>query len=198
MRFWCSPNSKRWDYSDTPGGGHKKIKGPAHMVEGGHHLRKAPNPHPQHSIPSHRAHDAIITSLWRQNDVVTSFRRHNDVIITSCARWDPFRSMTIGPPIPDIQFDLENSSSKVPQSVQHPVDIFPLCFTSGHPIDSCPFCSMTIGPPIPEIQFDLENSRSKVKVKGQGQRYPSQLSIQLNHFRFDSHQLDQPFLRYGK
>ena len=35
------PNSKRWDYSDTPGGGHKKSKGPAHMVEGGHHLRKA-------------------------------------------------------------------------------------------------------------------------------------------------------------
>ena len=41
-----TPNSKRWDYSDTPGGGHKKIKGPTHMVEGGHHLRKAPNPHP--------------------------------------------------------------------------------------------------------------------------------------------------------
>ena len=39
-------NSKRWDYSDLSGGGHKKIKGPTHMVEGGHHLRKAPNPHP--------------------------------------------------------------------------------------------------------------------------------------------------------
>ena len=38
------PNSKRWDYSDIPGGGHKKIKGPVHVVEGGHHLRKAPNP----------------------------------------------------------------------------------------------------------------------------------------------------------
>ena len=34
-----------------------------------------------------RAHDAIITSLWRQNDVATSFRRHNDVIIASCVRW---------------------------------------------------------------------------------------------------------------
>ena len=31
--------------------------------------------------------DAIITSLWRQNDVATSFRRHNDVIIASCVRW---------------------------------------------------------------------------------------------------------------
>ena len=41
-----TPNLNRWDYQDTPGGGHKKIKGPAHMVEGGHHLRKAPNPHP--------------------------------------------------------------------------------------------------------------------------------------------------------
>ena len=33
------------------------------------------------------AHDATITSLWSQNDVVASFRRHNDVIIASCARW---------------------------------------------------------------------------------------------------------------
>ena len=36
------PNLKRWDYSDIPGGGHKKIKGPTHMADGGHHLRKAP------------------------------------------------------------------------------------------------------------------------------------------------------------
>ena len=40
------PNSKRWDYSDIPGGGHKQIKGPTHTIEGGHHLRKALNPHP--------------------------------------------------------------------------------------------------------------------------------------------------------
>ena len=39
-----TPNWKRWDYSEIPGGGHIKIKGPAHMVEGGNHLRKAPNP----------------------------------------------------------------------------------------------------------------------------------------------------------
>ena len=159
--------------------------------------------------------------------------------------------MTIGPPIPEIQFDLENSRSKAkvkstpvsaascwlislvfhsrasyrPPSLSfhdnrasHSWDtIWPwkfkakgtpvsavsswlisLGFTSGHPIDSRPFRSMTIGPPIPEIQSDLKNSRSKVKVKGQGQRYPSQHSIQLTHFLFVSHQLDQPFLRYGK
>ena len=34
-----------------------------------------------------RAHDAIITPLWRQNDVATSFWRNNDVIIASCVRW---------------------------------------------------------------------------------------------------------------
>ena len=39
-----TPNSKRCDYSDIPGACHKKIKGPAYMVVGGHHLRKAPNP----------------------------------------------------------------------------------------------------------------------------------------------------------
>ena len=35
---------------------------------------------------SQRAHDAMLTSLSRQNDVVTSFWRNNDVI-ASCARW---------------------------------------------------------------------------------------------------------------
>ena len=37
-------NSKRFDYSNIPGGGNK-ILGPAHMIEGGLHLRKAPSPH---------------------------------------------------------------------------------------------------------------------------------------------------------
>ena len=92
----------------------------------------------------------------------------------------------------------QRSTTKVPQSKQHLVDLFSWCFTSGLPIDSRPFCSMTIRPPIPAIQFVLENSRSKVKVKGQGQRYLSKFSIQLTHFLFVSHQLDQPLLRYGK
>ena len=38
-----TPNSKRWDYSDIPGGSHGQIKGPAHMVEGGHHPRNRPS-----------------------------------------------------------------------------------------------------------------------------------------------------------
>ena len=40
---------------------------------------------------SQRTHDAIITSLWRQNDVMTSFWRNNDVIIASYVRWDIIR-----------------------------------------------------------------------------------------------------------
>ena len=38
------------------------------------------------ALTAQRAHDAIITSLWRQNDVATSFRHHNDVSITSGVR----------------------------------------------------------------------------------------------------------------
>ena len=34
-----------------------------------------------------RAHDALITSLWRKNDVTTSFQRHNYVIRAPCVRW---------------------------------------------------------------------------------------------------------------
>ena len=41
-----TPNSKRWAYSDTPGCGHKKIKGPAHMVEVA--LERPPTPTPTH------------------------------------------------------------------------------------------------------------------------------------------------------
>ena len=39
-------NPKRWNYSDIAGGGHKKIKWPAHKAEGGQYLRKDPNPYP--------------------------------------------------------------------------------------------------------------------------------------------------------
>ena len=39
-----TPNSQRWDYSDILGGGQKRVKESAHMVEGDHHLRKAPKP----------------------------------------------------------------------------------------------------------------------------------------------------------
>ena len=41
-----TPNSKRMDYSDIPGYGNKNNKGPSHVAKGGHHLRKAPKPHP--------------------------------------------------------------------------------------------------------------------------------------------------------
>ena len=34
-------------YSNIHSGGNKYIKGLAHMVEGDHHLRKAPKPHPR-------------------------------------------------------------------------------------------------------------------------------------------------------
>ena len=39
-----NPNLKRCDYSDIPGGGVWKIKGPAYLVDGSHHLKDL-NPH---------------------------------------------------------------------------------------------------------------------------------------------------------
>ena len=123
---------------------------------------------------------------------------HQGILLTPI----PFVPWQSGLPFPRYNLTLkiqgQRSRSKVPYSVQCPVDSFPQWFTSGHPMDSRPFHSMTIRPPIPEIQFDLTNSRSKVMVKGQSQRYASQHSIQLTHFLFVSHQLDHPFLRYGK
>ena len=96
----------------------------------------------------------------------------------------PFRSMTIGPPIPMIQFDHKNSRSKVkvkgtPVSaasswlislVFHIRASYRLLYLTFH--DNWASHSRdTIWP-------------SKFKVKGQGQSYPSQRSIQLSHFFF--------------
>ena len=43
-------NLKRWDYSDIPGGSTEKIKWPAHMVEGNHHLWKGPTHLPEKEV----------------------------------------------------------------------------------------------------------------------------------------------------
>ena len=40
------PNLKRWDDIYFLDGATWKVKGPTHMVEGDHQLRKRPNPHP--------------------------------------------------------------------------------------------------------------------------------------------------------
>ena len=46
-----------------PGGGHKKIKGPTHMVEVGHHLRKAPDPHPDRQQVISWTNAAMLTKV---------------------------------------------------------------------------------------------------------------------------------------
>ena len=100
----------------------------------------------------------------------------------------PFRSMAMGPPIPEIKFDLENSRSKLkvkgtPVStasswliylVFHIRESHRLPFVSFHD-NRASHSRDTIWP-------------SKFKVKGQGQRYPSQRSVQLTHFLSVSHQ----------
>ena len=47
-------------------------------------------PYITQTLITQRAQDAIIPSLWRQNDVPASFWRHNDVIFTLCVHyWGP-------------------------------------------------------------------------------------------------------------
>ena len=110
----------------------------------------------------------------------------------------PYHSMTIGPLIPQIQIDLENSRSKVR------VKVNPVSAASSWLI-SLVFhirASYRI-PSLSVLDNRASHSRDTIwpwqfKVKGQRQRYPSQRSIQLRHFLFVSHQLDQLFLWYGK
>ena len=53
------------------------------------------NIHPPSWTASQRTHDAITSSLLRQNDVATSFWRNNDVIITSRVPWDERSTMVL-------------------------------------------------------------------------------------------------------
>ena len=39
-----TPNSERWDYSDTPGGGHKRLKNPPTRLKVATTLEKPPTP----------------------------------------------------------------------------------------------------------------------------------------------------------
>ena len=96
--------------------------------------------------------------------------------------------MTIGPPIPEIQFDLEISRSKFK--------------VKGTPVSavyswliSLVFHIRASDRP-PSLSFhDNRASHSydtvcswNFKVKGQGQRHPNQCSVQLTHFLSVSHQ----------
>ena len=40
-----TPNSKRWDYSDIPGGGTERLKDPPTWLKATNTLEKDPNPH---------------------------------------------------------------------------------------------------------------------------------------------------------
>ena len=55
-----TPNSKSWDYSDMPGGGIWKIKGPTYPVDGSH---QDPNPHPHLLRKKDLLHQEM-TMLW--------------------------------------------------------------------------------------------------------------------------------------
>ena len=99
--------------------------------------------------------------------------------------WLP--SMTIGPPIPEIQFDLENSRSKAD------VKSTPVSPASWSLI-SWMFHIRASYRLLSPLFHDIWGSHSwdtiwpwKFKVKGQGQRYPSQRSIQMTHFLSVSH-----------
>ena len=101
-----------------------------------------------------------------------------------------FRSMTIRPPIPEIQFDLGNSRSKVK------VKGTPVSAASSWLISHSLVSHIRASYWLPSLSFhDNRASHSRdtnlpwqFKVKGQGQRYPIQCSVQLTHFLSVSHQ----------
>ena len=89
--------------------------------------------------------------------------------------WHTFRSMSIGPPNPEVGIFL----------------ILTLKYWVQHPIDSHPFKPMSISPPIPEIQlFWPWKSRAKIRSRSPLGQHP----IDSHPFNFLSSAV--PFLGY--
>ena len=183
-------------------------------------------------------------SLKQQPKTRMSRRKRRHLRSPRCIDSHPFRSLTIGPPIPEIQFDLENSRSKA-KDKSTPVSTAPCWLISlafhiraSYRLQSPSFHDIwvshsrdTIWPwqfkvkgqgqrypvsaasrwlislvfrtrasyPLPSLSFHANQASHswdtiwpyKFKVKGQGQRYPSQCSqcsVQLTHFLGVSHQ----------
>ena len=91
--------------------------------------------------------------------------------------------MTIGPPIPEIQFDLQNSRSKVK--------------VKGTPVSTASrwlislLLDIRASHRLPSLSFHdnwASHSSDTIWLKIQGQRYTSQRSPQLTHFLSISHQ----------
>ena len=106
--------------------------------------------------------------------------------------------MTIMPPIPEIQFDHENSRSKVK------VKYIPVSAASCWLISLVFHIRASYQLPSPSFH-DNRASHSgdtiwpwKLKVTGKGQRHPSQRSIKVTHFLTVSHQviLSTPVLSF--
>ena len=83
----------------------------------------------------------------------------------------------MGPPIPEIQFDLESQRSRWKTPCQCSIQLSHFLSVSHQVILSTPvpLVPWQSGLPFPWYNLTL-------KVKGQGQRYPSQRSVQLTHF----------------
>ena len=81
---------------------------------------------------SQRPYNAIITSLWRQNDVATSFWHHNDVIFASCVRWDRTISS-------EISRKYENNS-KSPYELKPPTRVSQASCSSRGDCGRCRWC----------------------------------------------------------
>ena len=100
----------------------------------------------------------------------------------------PFRSMSIGHPIPELwlfkKFDLENQGSSLWVRSQFKVTMW-----VQHSIDSHPFRSLSIGPPIPEIQH-FQNMT--LKIHGQGQMTMMLQNSKSRHFHRTSNGINHP------
>ena len=122
----------------------------------------------------------------RSLTVSSSSRSHSGCLFISGHPLDSylFRSMTIGPPIPEMQFDLEHwrSKTKVKSTAsQRSVLLTHFLRVSHQGIlsTSVPFVPWHCGLPFPRYNLTLTI---------QGQSYPSQRSIQMTHLLSVSHQ----------
>ena len=118
-----NPNSKRWDYSDIPGGNHGQIKGPTHMVEGGHHPRNRPptlgptsldfyhnpvtvwvysTPQPNTEVPAHTG-GAFLESSQSSETPDSEAKDNNQVVLCSQGAKLRYNFRTVNPGWPQVK-----------------------------------------------------------------------------------------------
>ena len=136
-------------------------------------------------LPTQLAHNAMITSSWRQNDVATLFWRHNDVAIASFVRW-VYNNFIISSQLHVVMIK-QNNKLKTRIEPTPPITPVPFCFfTRGH-VAYAPSVALTTNTILAFIWHFLSLCCvSGWGMSSKGDKYDLQLSVEEHYIIHNS------------